>query len=204
MEEKENFGFCPACGANLPEECTFCPECGRAIGGEESYQQQPNYGYGYAAAKDPKHYLQGKLLFAFVCVVIYALTAVFGGIMSISMVGMYDSLDELLQSSGQGTLEDVLAAYGYDMTKDEIITMFIVGGIVSIVSGALCVVACYMMYNHTKRMTATILIAAASIILFANMIGSFSVSNIAGTVLDVAIGCIMAYLVYSSPESFKD
>ncbi len=203
MEEKENYGFCPACGANLPADSSFCPECGHAIGGGE---QQPSgsstyTGYGYAAMDDPKTRLKGKLLVAFIFVLIYAISEVLGGISLLTIdQAMIDSADEALKDAGFGSFQDLLDDMSINMTTSEFIDMCHIAGIVSLVSAALCFAANVLMYKHTKRIICTLLIAAAALVNFAliTMNGVFS------TLVSVIIGGIMAYLVYTSPEAFND
>ncbi len=203
MEEKENYGFCPACGANLPENSSFCPECGHSIGGE---QQQPQNGggysgYGYAVYEDPKTRLKGKLLVAFIFVLLYAITETLGGFSLLTIdQSMIDSYDEMLQDAGLGTFQDLLNDMGVDMTTEEFIEMCHISAIVSLVSAVLCFVANVLMYKHTKRLICTILIAIAALVNFALI----TMNGIFGTVVSVFIGCLMAYLVYTSPEAFKD
>ncbi len=203
MEEKENYGFCPACGANLPADSSFCPECGHSVGGGE--QQTPSYsgnvGYGYSYMDDPKTRLKGKLLVAFIFVLIYAITEVLGGISLLTIdQAMIDSMDEMLQDAGMGTFEELLNDMGVNMTTGEFIDMCHIAGVVSIVSAALCFAANVLMYKHSKRIICTVLIAIAALVNFALI----TMNGIFSTLLSVIVGCIMAYLVYSSPEAFKD
>ena len=79
MEEKENYGFCPACGANLPENSSFCPECGHSINAAGGGSEQPGYsGAGYGYSRSPQTYLVGKLKVAFIFVIIYAVMSILG------------------------------------------------------------------------------------------------------------------------------
>ena len=201
MEEKENFGFCPACGATLPENSAFCPECGRSVAEAET---QPNTGYGYATsspyAVSPKERMQGKVLVAFIFIVIYAAMSILGGI---SLLGIneatIDQLDDMLKDSGQ-SFEDILESAGLDMTKSEFVDFCMRSGIVSLVSGVLAAVGAVLVAKHTKRMAAVIIIVAASLVNFVLVMDSGFFSCL----LNAAIGCIMAYLIYSSPEAFRD
>ncbi|MBQ2486669.1 MAG: zinc-ribbon domain-containing protein [Candidatus Methanomethylophilus sp.] len=203
MEEKENYGFCPACGANLPENSTFCPECGHRIGDEQSFSQQSGagYGYGYATDRSPMTRLQGKLLVAFIFVLIYGIMSIFGGLSLLTINDAFvDQLDQMLQDAGQGTFEEFMSSMGYNMTKSEFIEMCRVSAVVSLVSGALCIAANVFMYKHTKRIITTVLVAAAALVNF----GTVTYSGFFSVFLNVVIGLIMAYLVYASSDSFKD
>lgn len=201
MEEKENYGFCPACGANLPADSSFCPECGHSIGGEQP--SNGGYaGYGYAAATEsPQTRLKGKLLVAFIFVLLYAISELFGGFSLLTInQAMVDSMDEMFQDAGLGTFEEFLESAGINLTEQEFIDMCHIAGVVSLVSAVLCFAANVLMYKHTKRIIATVLVAAAALVNFALI----TFNGVASTIFSVIIGGVMAYLVYSSPEAFKD
>lgn len=200
MEEKENYGFCPACGANLPENSSFCPECGHSINAAGGGSEQPGYsGAGYGYSRSPQTYLVGKLKVAFIFVIIYAVMSILGSFYLLMINdAMLDQMETALEGSGM-TLDDILEAAGMD-SRSEFLDMCHITGAVSLISGILCVVACVFIYKHNKRMIATILIAVAALINFALV----TYNGILSTLFNVVVGCIMAYLVYDSKEAFTD
>ena len=198
MEEKENYGFCPACGAILPENSSFCPECGRSVYGNAEQEQAGYGGAGYPYDRSPQTYLTGKLKVAFIFVLIYGIISIPSGISDLMInEASLDSLDIILKYFGM-KFDYILEQL--NMTESEFIEMSHISGVVSLISGILCVVACVFIYKHNKRMIATILIAVAALINFALV----TYNGVFSTLFNVVVGCIMAYLVYDSKEAFTD
>lgn len=198
--ENENFGFCPACGANLPSDSSFCPECGHNLSAPvSSGPAQPGAGVGYGYSKSR---MSTKLKVAAIFVTIYAVIEILGALsmLTISMA-MIDTLDEMLVDSGQGTFEEMLKDLGYNMTSQEFVDMCHILGIIELISGVLAGVGAFFCFKLKKRMIAVGLVVAASLILFA---GVMYPNNIVNTVFSVIIGLLMAYLIYSSPDQFED
>ena len=202
MEEKENYGFCPSCGAMLPENSAFCPECGRSVGGESAPHENVGYGYSRVSEMDsPKNRLKGKLLVAFIFILIYAVMSIFGAISLLTInEATIDSFNEMMADSGGDSFEDILKSAGLDMTESEFIDFCKRSGIVSLISGVLAGVAAFLIGKHMKRMIATIIVVIAALVNFVLIMDA----GVFNTIINVVIGCIMAYLVYSSPEGFAD
>ena len=196
MEEKENYGFCPACGANLPENSAFCPECGQRVSGEEPAGQSGYTGYQPYCNTDR---LAGKLLVAVIFCGLYAVMSIIGGLSLLSMdASMIDQIDEVLEPS-ETTIEEIL-----DMSRSEIVDYFRINGIVSMISGVLAGAGAIVAGMRKQRFVAVGLVVAASVACFGVLAAPGAVSSITGIILDVIIGLVMAYLIYSSPEYFKE
>ena len=196
MEEKENYGFCPACGANLPENSAFCPECGQRVSGEEP-AGQPGY-TGYQPYRNTDR-LAGKLLVAVIFCGLYAVMSIIGGLSLLSMdASMIDQIDEVLEPS-ETTIEEIL-----DMSRSEIVDYFRINGIVSMISGVLAGAGAIVAGMRKQRFVAVGLVVAASVACFGVLAAPGAVSSITGIILDVIIGLVMAYLIYSSPEYFNE
>ena len=196
MEEKENYGFCPACGANLPENSAFCPECGQRVSGEEPAGQSGYTGYQPYRNTDR---LAGKLLVAVIFCGLYAAMSIIGGLSLLSMdASMIDQIDEVLEPS-ETTIEEIL-----DMSRSEIVDYFRINGIVSMISGVLAGAGAIVAGMRKQRFVAVGLVVAASVACFGVLAAPGAVSSITGISLDVIIGLVMAYLIYSSPEYFKE
>ena len=196
MEEKENYGFCPACGANLPENSAFCPECGQRVSGEEPAGQSGYTGYQPYRNTDR---LAGKLLVAVIFCGLYAVMSIIGGLSLLSMdASMIDQIDEVLEPS-ETTIEEIL-----DMSRSEIVDYFRINGIVSMISGVLAGAGAIVAGMRKQRFVAVGLVVAASVACFGVLAAPGAVSSITGIILDVIIGLVVAYLIYSSPEYFKE
>ena len=196
MEEKENYGFCPACGANLPENSAFCPECGQRVSGEEPAGQSGYTGYQPYRNTDR---LAGKLLVAVIFCGLYAAMSIIGGLSLLSMdASMIDQIDEVLEPS-ETTIEEIL-----DMSRSEIVDYFRINGIVSMISGVLAGAGAIVAGMRKQRFVAVGLVVAASVACFGVLAAPGAVSSITGIILDVIIGLVMAYLIYSSPEYFNE
>jgi len=199
---EENFGFCPSCGANLPEGSSFCPECGHNINAPVQNNSGTGVGYGTSGGSG----MSSKLKVAAILVTIYAVISILGALSLFTIEPMIDAYDEMMADSGGESFEDMLKDLGYDMTEKEFIDMCRVMAVVDLISGALAGVGAFLCFKRTKKMVAVILIAVASVILFAGCAspGAFSASNILSTAFNVVIGLLMAYLVYTSPDEFTD
>ena len=199
---EENFGFCPSCGANLPEGSSFCPECGHNI--NAPVQNNTGTGVGYGTYGGNR--MSSKLKVAAIFVTIYAVISILGALSLFTIEPMIDAYDEMMADSGGDSFEDMLKDLGYDMTESEFIDMCRIMAIVDLVSGALAGFAAVLCFKRTKRMIAVIMIAVASVILFAGCAapGGFTASNILSIAFNVVIGLLMAYLVYTSPDEFTD
>ena len=196
MEEKENYGFCPACGANLPENSAFCPECGQRVSGEEPAGQSGYTGYQPYRNTDR---LAGKLLVAVIFCGLYAVMSIIGGLSLLSMdASMIDQIDEVLEPS-ETTIEEIL-----DMSRSEIVDYFRINGIVSMISGVLAGAGAIVAGMRKQRFVAVGLVVAASVACFGVLAAPGAVSSITGIILDVIIGLVVAYLIYSSPEYFNE
>lgn len=199
---EENFGFCPSCGANLPEGSSFCPECGHNI--NAPVQSGPGTGVGYGTYGGSG--MSSKLKVAAIFVTIYAVMTILGALSLFTIEPLIETYDEMMADSGGDSFEELLESMGYDMTEQEFIDMCRIMAIVDLVSGALAGVGAFLCFKRTKKMIAVVSIAVASVILFVGCFvpGGFSASNIMGTLFNVVIGLLMAYLVYTSPDEFTE
>ena len=201
---EENFGFCPACGANLPEGSSFCPECGHNLAGPAPGSPEAGAGYGYAASRGPG--MSGKLKTAVIFTMIYGVMTLISSLMGMCIsVDFIDSMDKILLDNGdQGFVEMA----GFDMTNQEFVDMIRMTCIISLISSVLALVGAVLCMKHAKRKVAAILIAAASVILFVSIPIMPTTDNLASTIIstmfNVVIGLLMAYLVYTSPGDFTD
>ena len=197
MEEKENYGFCPACGANLPENSAFCPECGQRVSGEEPAGQSGYTGYQPYRNTDR---LAGKLLVAVIFCGLYAAMSIIGGLQSLSIdSSSLDEADDFLESFMDMTLEEMM-----EMNRNEILDYLHINGIVSMISGVLAGAGAIVAGMRKQRFVAVGLVVAASVACFGVLAAPGAVSSITGIILDVIIGLVMAYLIYSSPEYFNE
>ena len=193
----ENYGFCPACGANLPADSTFCPECGHNLAGPVSSGQEAGAGVGYGYSKPG---LSGKLKTAAILCLIYAILEVLGSFSLLSMsMATIDMLDDMMGEDGW--FENMLNDMGYDMTAKEFVDMCHITGIISLVSGVFAGIGSILCFKLRKKMIAVGLVVAASLVL---LVGCMYPMNIFSTIIDVIIGLLMAYLIYSSPDQFAD
>ena len=198
---EENYGFCPACGANLPEGSSFCPECGHNLAGPVPGSAEAGAGVGYATSMGPG--MSGKLKTAVIFTMIYAVMNLVSSLMGLCIsVDFIDSMDEILLDNGdQGFVE--LA--GFDMTNQEFVDMIRMSCLVSLASAVLAGAGAFLCIKRVKRMVAVGLIAAASLVLFVTLaVTPFNGSTLGSTIFDVIIGFVMVYLVYSSPGDFTD
>ncbi len=200
---EENYGFCPSCGANLPEGSSFCPECGHNI---NAPVQNSNSGAGVGYGTYGGSGMSSKLKVTAILVTIYAVFSILGALSLFTIEPMIDAYDEMMADSGGDSFEDLLKDLGYDMTEKEFIDMCRIMAVVDIISGALAGVGAFLCFKRTKKMVAVILIAVASVILFAGCAapGGATASNILSVAFNVVIGLLMAYLVYTSPDEFTD
>ena len=200
MEEKENYGFCPSCGANVSEGASFCPECGRSLGGQPEEDVRVGGSPGYRGPS-PQQRLQGKAMVAFIFVLLYGVLTILGALSLFTITeATLEQSEEALKMVGYDSFDDFLSSMGINMTKSEFVDMCHIAAVVDLISGALAVAGAVLTAKHTKRILATVLVVAASLINFALV----TFNGVFSTILSVAVGCIMAYLIYSSPESFRD
>lgn len=198
---EENYGFCPACGANLPEDSSFCPECGHDLAAPVSSGPAAGTGYGYATSNGGG--MSSKLKVAVIFTMIYAVMNLMSSLMGLCItVDFIDSMDEILLENGdQGFVEMA----GFDMTNQEFVDMIHLSCLISLISAVLALIGAIFCMKHAKRMIAAVLIVAASLVLFAGIpLAPITGSTIFSTLFNVVIGLLMAYLVYTSPGDFKD
>ena len=196
----ENYGFCPSCGANLTSDAAFCPECGKPLTAEA---QNNTYNSGVRA--NPSK-MCGKLLVAFILLLIYAVMDILGGISLVAVFNesFFDSIDKMLADEGEKSLEEMFKQYGLDMSRDDLINYFRISGIVSIISGALAGVAAYFCAVRKMRMVAVGLTVVAALANFAMVSAGNVASGIMNGIFAMIIGGIVAYLIYDSQEQFRD
>ena len=201
--DNENYGFCPACGANLPSDATFCPECGHNLSAPASSGPEAGAGVGYGYSNGG---MSSKLKTAAILCTIYAVLTIFGALSLFTIEPVIDTYNEMMADSGGESFEDMLKDLGYDMTVDEFINMCRVMAVIDLISGVLAGAGAFLCFKRTKKMVAVVMISIASVILFGGCVvpGGFSASNIFGTFVNVVIGLLMAYLVYTSPDEFSD
>ena len=201
---EENYGFCPACGANLPEDSVFCPECGHDLKSPVSSGPAAGTGYGYATSNGGG--MSSKLKVAVIFTMIYGVMTLISSLMGMCIsVDFIDSMDKILLDNGdQGFVEMA----GFDKTNQEFVDMIRMTCIISLISSVLALVGAVLCMKHAKRKVAAILIAAASVILFVSIPIMPTTDNLASTIIstmfNVVIGLLMAYLVYTSPGDFTD
>lgn len=195
---EEFYGFCPSCGANIPEGAVYCPECGSALSSEA--ETAPGTGVGYATSTGRRP-LGGKLLVAVILTSIYAVLEVLTGtIFAFGADAFVNGMNEMLIESGQKSFTEMMAEMGYDYSTQDLIDTLRASGIISAVSGIFAGIGVILAVRRVKRIPATVCIAIAS---FVPVIGGIIMGDFSGF-FSLIIGLIMAYLVYSSPEYFED
>lgn len=195
---EEFYGFCPSCGANVPEGAAFCTECGSALSSEA--EAAPGTGVGYATSTGRRP-LGGKLLVAVILTSIYAVLEVLTGmIFAFGADAFVNGMNEMLIESGQKSFTEMMAEMGYDYSTQDLIDILRTSGIISALSGIFAGVGVILAIRRVKRIPATVCIAIAS---FVPVVGGIIMGDFSGF-LGMIIGLIMAYLVYSSPEYFED
>ena len=125
--------------------------------------------------------VKGTLLVAFVMLVLYAITSI--------GTGMIDVLDgAFFESNGS-----------FNGNGSAIEGLFV--GFVNVISGIMTVFAAMFCHRRINRLVATYLTAGAGLLLLLTLV---FYDGIADIIFQVIVGCIVAYLVYSSKEQFTD
>lgn len=193
----ENYGFCPACGSNLPDGAAFCPDCGAILGGGESSfagSAPPSY----APASTGTSAMPSGLKVAYVATIIYAIATILISLSLLSTMAVTGELDEIFIEEYGKDFETYMGDLGISITIEELEAVCLAGGIVGLMSAALSIAAAVLCSKGKGRVLAASLIALASLVHLGLVMGPMAANGI----MNVIIGLIMAAIVFTSKGYF--
>ncbi len=186
---EENYGFCPRCGANLPEGAEYCPQCGK------SFTENPQREYRTRSGFNP-------LMFFIILIAAYTLMSLIEGIYATAFNGMFIDSFKLVYGSD---LNDYLARNGLDSIEQFADLMF-KEGIVSIIGGAITAIVLLLCIKRRFWKVAFALCIIASFELLISLV--FMPSKMIGgeiltMILQTAVGLLVARGIYMSRRLFN-
>lgn len=185
----ENYGFCPRCGANLPEGAEYCPQCGK------SFVENPREELRIRAGMNP-------LMFFIILLIAYTVMSIIEGIYVTLFNDMFIDSFKLVYGSD---LSDYLARNGLD-SIDQFADLMFKEGIVSIIGGAITAVVLLLCIKRRFWKVAFALCIIASFELLISL--AFMPSKMIGgeiltMILQTAVGLLVARGIYMSRKAFR-
>ena len=187
---EENYGFCPKCGANLPEGAEYCPQCGK------SFVENPREELRMRAGG------MNPLLFFIILLAIYTVMSIFEGIYTTLFNDMFIDSFKLVYGSG---VDDYVSSMGMD-SMDQFADLMYKEGIVSIIGGAMTAVVLILCVKRRYWKVAFALCIIASfelLISLAFMPSKMVGSEILTMILQTGIGLLVARGIYMSRRMFR-
>lgn len=194
----ENYGFCPHCGENLKSDAVYCPACGTVLNQEAANTQVNAYNTGNKS-------LKGKLLAAFVLLVVYALFSLIGaGSFLTFNEASFEAMNEACVEIFGKTFIDFMAEAGYTITEESFLHEAFLLGITELVSAVLAGVSAFFCYSRKKHLLAVGFCVASSIVVLISGFLAPVLMSIPGGIIQMLIGLLVAYLIFSSKAQFSD
>lgn len=186
---EDNYGFCPRCGANLPEGAEYCPQCGK------SFVDDPRREIRMRPGLNP-------LMFFIILLAAYTVMSILEGIYTTLFSDMFMDSFKLVYGSD---LEDYLARNGLE-SIDQFADLMFKEGIVSIIGGAITAVVLLLCIKRRFWKVAFALCIIASFELLISLV--FMPSKMIGgelltLVLQTAVGLLVARGIYMSRRMFN-
>ncbi len=184
-----DYGFCPRCGANLPEGAEYCPQCGK------SFVENPREELRMRAGG------MNPLLFFIILLAIYTVMSIFEGLYTTLFNEAFIDSFKLVYGSD---LTDYLAASGLDSVEQFADLMF-KEGIVSLVGGAITAIVLFLCIKrrYWKVAFALCLIASFELLIsLAFMPSKMIGSEILTLLLQTGIGLLVARGIYMYRRMF--
>lgn len=184
----ENYGFCPRCGANLPEGAEYCPQCGK------SFVENPQREFRTRSGINP-------LMFFIILLVAYTVMSIIEGVYATLFNDMFIDSFKLVYGSD---LSDYLARNGLD-SIDQFADLMYKEGIVTLVGGAITAVVLLLCIKRRFWKVAFALCIIASfelLISLAFMPSKMIGSEIVTLILQTCIGLLVARGIYMSRNVF--
>lgn len=186
---EENYGFCPKCGANLPEGAEYCPQCGKP------FVDDPRRELRMRAGMNP-------LIFFIILLAAYTVMSIFEGIYATLFNDMFMDSFKLVYGSD---IDNYLARSGLD-SIDQFADLMFKEGIVSIIGGAITAIVLLLCIRRRFWKVAFALCIIASfevLISLAFMPTKMIGSEILTLILQTAVGLLVARGIYMSRRLFN-
>lgn len=184
----ENYGFCPRCGANLPEGAEYCPQCGK------SFVDDPRKELRMRAGMSP-------LRFFIILLAAYTVMSIIEGVYVTLFNDMFVDSFKLVYGSD---IDNYLSRSGLE-SIDQFADLMFKEGIVTLVGGAITAVVLLLCIRRRFWKVAFALCIIASfelLISLAFMPSKMIGSEIVTLILQTCIGLLVARGIYMSRNVF--
>ena len=186
---ENNYGFCPRCGAELPQGAEYCPECGASF--VEKRQDDIR-----------RLTITNPMTFFIVLLAAYTVMSIVEGVYVTAFNDMFVSNFELIYGSG---IDEYLSNMGL-ASIDEFADLMFKEGIVSIVGGAITAMALILCIKRRFWKIAFWLCIIASfelLISMAFMPSKMISSELLTMLLQTGVGLLVARGIYVNRRMFR-
>ena len=186
---KNEYGFCPHCGADLPQGSEYCPECGTSFveGRQDDVRRLT---------------VTNPMTFFIVLLAAYMVMSIAEGIYVTVFNDMFISNFETIYGTN---IEDYLSRNGLDSVQDLADLMY-KEGVVSIIGGAMTAVVMLLCITRRNWKLAFSLCVAASFELLVSLVfmpSEMISSELLTAVLQTGVGLLVARGIYINRRAFR-
>ncbi len=194
MEKDDSLSFCPYCGRKFEaDDDGFCPECGKMIvrGPFERVKE---------AVQQRKSMV--RLNWTIVFLGVFSVFSIFGAIVAFISIGMSNDMMEAAISTH---FSNDITNLG--LSVEQYVEALKVDGAISIVVGIFAIISlycCLKRIHFNIALGACIATSLGLIVEFLFMSRQMIIASLLGTFIQVAIGFIIARMIYLSRDQFID
>ena len=189
MSMENNYGFCPRCGAELPQGAEFCPECG------VSFLEKRQNDVRRLTITNP-------MTFFIILLAVYTIMSIFEGVFATAFNDMFVTNVKMIYGTD---FEDYLSGSGLESVEEFADLMF-KEGVVSIVGGVITAVALILCFERRFWKIAFWLCIIASfelLISLAFMPSKMMSSELLTMLLQTGVGLLVARGIYINRRAFR-
>lgn len=186
---ENNYGFCPRCGANLPQGAEYCPECGTSF--VEKRQDDVR-----------RLTITSPMTFFIILLAIYTAMSIIEGVFVTVFNDVFISNFQTIYGTN---IDDYLSGMGL-ASIDEFSALMFKEGIVSIVGGAITAVVLILCIKRRFWKIAFVLCLVASfelLVSLAFMPAKMMGSEILTMILQTCVGLLVSRGIYLNRRIFR-
>lgn len=189
MFMENNYGFCPHCGANLPQGAEYCPECGASFVSKRQDDVR-------------RLTITSPMMFFIILLAIYTVMSIIEGIFATAFNDLFIINFKMIYGDG---IDDYISSMGF-ASIDEFADLMFKEGIVSLVGGAitafvmvLCITRRFWKIAFWLCIIASFELLISLVFMPTQMIGS----EILTMILQTCVGLLVSRGIYLNRSNFR-
>ena len=194
----DNYGFCPHCGQNMKSDATFCPSCGTVLSQSIASPEV------HDCRKSKKKPMRGVFLVVFILLTVYTVVELLSSITLLTFnEATYDMIDKMtIETFGMNFADYMRENANLVFTKEEFLSNVSMLGIFGLISSILSGISAFLCFKREKHLFAVIFCVLSAVMVMIGSVLAPQFAGVASAVIDMVIGLIVAFMIYSSKKYF--